>query len=207
MKPLKSTGKEQIVVAVTVLKLVLNDFMRWGMKAAVLYDYPDLIGISEFEQIEEEDVMLLERAGNPRTELLLIYTNVFRSWLVDFFNLFGPVFQNTMIDQDTFTVARDIYLNLIYENPSYRAEDLDIDLELFAYSVMHIMYCLCEFVIIGKLDLDGAFDQGSSYDQVMDGTWEVYVDHHDPDYRLVANLMEIAVKFYNELTDFLMGDK
>ena len=206
MNPLKSTGKDQIAVALTVLKLILADFVRWGMKAAVLSDYPDLNGFADFEQLGREDVLLLTRAENPRSKFLLKYANIFKTWLIDYLNLFGPVFNDVVIDDQTAGLSNDIYLRLIYENPLYRAQDLDIDLELFAYSVMHVMYSLCELVIYGAVDLDAAFDQGSSYDLVMEGTWEAYLHHYDYDYRLVANLMDVSVACYNELTDLLLGE-
>jgi hypothetical protein len=202
MNSIKVARNNLIIVAVTALKLVLNDFINWGMKAAVQHDYPDLENLVRFVQVEEEDFSLLKRAANPISRLFLKYVTIISDRLMLYLKLFGM--DQVIVDNSAFNYANEVYARLVYENHMYLAEDLDIDLELFAYSVMHTMYCLCELVITGSTNLDDAFDQGSSYDQVMEGTWDIYCDHDNPEYQLLANLMQDAVVFYDELTDLLL---
>ena len=205
MKTLNHTTKYQIAVAITVLKLILNDFISWGMKAAVQHDYPDLKDLARFERVEEEDVILLKKALNPVSRLFLKYANSCNNRLMDYLNLFAPSLEHIEMDDGSISYANEVYFRLIYDNPMYVPKDLYIDLELFAYSVMHTMYCLCELVIMGSVNLDTAFDHGSSYDQVMDGLWEKYLEHDDHEYKLVANLMDDSIRFYEELVDILLG--
>jgi hypothetical protein len=205
MQTLNHTTKYQIAVAITVLKLILNDFINWGMKAAVQHDYPDLKDLARFEGVEEEDVILLKKALNPVSRLFLKYANSCNNRLMDFLNLFAPSLEHIEMEGGAISYANEIYLRLIYDNPMYAPKDLYIDLELFAYSVMHTLHCLCELVIKGSVNLDTAFDHGSSYDQVMDGTWEEYLEHDDHEYKLVANLMDDAIRFYEEIVDLLLG--
>ncbi|MCX2478343.1 hypothetical protein OQY15_04530 [Pedobacter sp. MC2016-15] len=206
MKVLTTTKNYEIAVAITAVKLILNDFVRWGMQAAVIYDYPDMKGLAAFEELAEEDVILLKRAKNPRSSLLLNYATIIHDLLSSYLNLFAPTLQNAVVSKDICSFANELYFRLIYDNPMYCTDDLDIDLELFAYSVMHAMYCLCELVITGSVDLDSAFDHGSSYDLVMEGTWDAYLNHEDHDFRLLANLMETAVGFYEEVVEVLIGN-
>jgi hypothetical protein len=202
MNSIKVTRNNLIIVAVTALKLVLNDFINWGMKAAVQHDYPDLESLVRFVQVEEEDVSLLKGAKNPISRLFLKYATIISDRLMLYLKLFGM--DQVIVDNSACKYANEVYARLVYENPMYLAEDLDIDLELFAYSVIHTMYCLCELVINGNTNLDAAFDHGSSYDQVMEGTWDNYCDHDNHEYKLVANLMQDACQFYDELTDLLL---
>jgi hypothetical protein len=204
MQTLNHTTKYQIAIAITVLKLILNDFISWGMKAAVQHDYPDLIDLAGFERVEEEDIILLKRAVHPVSKLFLKYANICNNRLMDYLNLFAPSLEHIEMEGGAMSYANEVYFRLIYDNPMYAPKDLYIDLELFAYSVMHTMYCLCELVIRGSVNLDTAFGHGASYDQVMDGTWEEYLEHDENEYKLVANLMDDSVFFYNEIIDLLM---
>jgi hypothetical protein len=80
------------------------------------------------------------------------------------------------------------YYRLIFDQPLYTSNELLIDLELFAYSVMHTLYCLCELSSVEASILMALLITV----QAMTRYW------------MADGMMDDACQFYDELTDLLM---
>ena len=200
MEAIQNTENSKIHVAIWVLTLLNTQIIKWALKPALVHDYPDLNDLVVCDGLLDEDVLLLENATNIRSRLFNKYLDAINVHLNSYVNLFG------LMENDkgsSFGQANNIFCALIVDEENDLIGDLDSDIDMFVLSLIHIIYWLCEMVIVGKLNIHSAKDHELSFIASFDGRWDGYVNHENHGYSMLANIMEKTVNFYYELMTVL----
>ena len=200
MEAIQNTENSKIHVAIWVLTLINTEIIKWGLKPALVHDYPDLNGLVHCGGLPDEDVWLLENATNIRSRLFNKYSNAINVHLNSYLNLFGLMEDD---NRSSFEEATDIFFAFIVNEGMEPVDDLDIDIDIFVFSLLQLIYWLCEMVIVGKLNIESAQDLDYCFNAVFEGHWDGYINHENHGYSMLAKIMEKTVAFYYELMTVL----
>lgn len=197
--PLYVSAEDLMPMVLIILDALVDDCLKWSMMIVVDIEYPDLKEWISYDQLSLEDLELLDLSIDPRVSVIVNYIKCFVELMEDYLNLFPFDLEKIHNDEHLLGLAEDLYGLLIYEVEDENDESYYSRLMTFAECVLQILYCLCELVIYGKVDLETTFEEDGSCYKLYDRDWDHYIDAEVHEFSLLAKLMEETLHFQNEL--------
>jgi len=186
-------------VALTAIELLSERIKYWALFCFALDECPELIIYEQYySYVDEKHLDKIKDATSKRARFLRKYAGRLNFWLMHYEYLYK---RNLPLPNNLIRTARFLEQDLIVDLFDEDVKRIDEYLETALSTSLHLIYSLCELVIMNKVDLKNNFKDGGSFFRVFEGDWDIYLDHQNKDYRMMAQLMQAAVELYYDAYD------
>ena len=193
------TCDRRMDVALTAIELLSERIKYWGLFCFALDECPELIITEEYySYVDDKHLDKLKEATSKRARFFSKYAGRLNFWLMHYEYLYK---RNLPLPNNVIRTARFLEQDLIVDLFNKDVKRIDEYLETALSTSLHLIYSLCELVIMNKVDLKNNFKDGGSFFRVFEGDWDIYLDHQNKDYRMMAQLMQAAVELYYDAYD------
>lgn len=197
--PVTVAAGDVMPIVLMILTTLEEDCVKWSMKVAVDFEYPDLKEWIDHDQLYAEDFELLDECSDKRVRIIVPYIVFFEETMRDYLNLFPFNMEEIFLDERLLHLARDFYGALMYEEEGEDDENYFNRLLTFMECILQILYCMCELVINGSVDIEAVYEYNGSCYKLHDGDWDSYIDAEEHEFSLLAKLMKETLNCQNEL--------